>query len=170
MMLSARTGEAWRPAVEVISERRTRDVDVSDGLVAEMLAAARELASLADGRVPRRNRRADLPGMFLCAALRAGLMETLFVSKDARLSADGGTLLVRTDDAKRRVPIKGLGQVVLAGEAGLTTSVIGLLGRNGVRITVLDWHGNVVGILRAEPQSAQRARAAASGSRGSQRC
>ena len=72
-------------------------------------------------------------------------METLFVSKDARLSADGGTLLVRTDGARRRVPIKGLGQVVLAGEAGLTTSVIGLLGRNGVRITVLDWHGNVAG-------------------------
>lgn len=72
-------------------------------------------------------------------------METLFVSKDARLSADGETLLVRTEDARRRVPIKGLGQVVLAGEAGLTTSVIGLLGRNGVRITVLDWHGNVAG-------------------------
>lgn len=72
-------------------------------------------------------------------------METLFVSKDARLSADGGTLLVRTDDARRRVPIKGLGQVVLAGEAGLTTSVVGLLGRNGVRITVLDWYGNVAG-------------------------
>lgn len=72
-------------------------------------------------------------------------METLFISKDARLSADGGTLLVRTDDARRRVPIKGLGQVVLAGEAGLTTSVVGLLGRHGVRITVLDWYGNVTG-------------------------
>lgn len=52
LMLSARTGEPWRPAVEVISERRTRDVDVSDGLVAEMLSAARELASLADGPCP----------------------------------------------------------------------------------------------------------------------
>ncbi len=72
-------------------------------------------------------------------------METLFVSKDARLSADGGTLLVRTEDARRRIPIRGLGQVVLAGEAGLTTAVIGLLGKNGVRITVLDWYGNVTG-------------------------
>ena len=72
-------------------------------------------------------------------------METLFVSKDARLSADGGTLLVRTDGAKRRIPIKGLSQVVLAGEAGLTTSLVGLLGRNRVRITTLDWYGNVVG-------------------------
>ena len=72
-------------------------------------------------------------------------METLFVSKDARLAVDGGTLLVRTDDGKRRVPIRGLDQVVLAGEARLTTSVVGLLGRNSVRITVLDWYGNVVG-------------------------
>ena len=72
-------------------------------------------------------------------------METLFISKDARLSVDGGTLLVRTDNGRRRVPIKGLGQVVLAGEAGLTTSLVGLLGRNRVRITVLDWYGNVVG-------------------------
>ena len=52
LMLSARTGEAWRPAVEVISERRTREVDVNDGLVTEMLAAARELASLAGGPCP----------------------------------------------------------------------------------------------------------------------
>ncbi len=72
-------------------------------------------------------------------------METLFVSKDARLSADGGTLLVRTSDGRKRVPIKGLHQIVLTGEAGLTTSLIGLLGRNRVRITVLDWYGNVVG-------------------------
>ncbi len=72
-------------------------------------------------------------------------METLFVSKDASLSADGGTLLVRTGNGKRRIPIKGLAQVVLAGEAGLTTSVIGLLGRNSVRITLLDWYGNVTG-------------------------
>ena len=52
LMLSARTGEAWRPAVEVISERRTREVEADDGLVAEMLAAAQDLASLADAPCP----------------------------------------------------------------------------------------------------------------------
>ncbi len=52
LMLSARTGEEWRPAVEVISERRMREVEVDDGLVAEMLAAARELAALAVKRCP----------------------------------------------------------------------------------------------------------------------
>ena len=81
-------------------------------------------------------------------------METLFVSKDARLSADGGTLLVRSDNSKRRVPIRGLGQVILAGEAELTTSLVGLLGQNSVRITVLDWFGNVVGSF--EPSSNPR--------------
>ena len=52
LMLSARTGETWRPAVEVISERRTHEVEVGDGLVAEMLFAARELASLAEASCP----------------------------------------------------------------------------------------------------------------------
>ena len=52
LMLSARTGKDWRAAVEVISERRMRKIEVDDGLVAEMLAAARDLASLADASCP----------------------------------------------------------------------------------------------------------------------
>ena len=52
LMLSARTGDEWRPAVEVISERRTREVEINDGLVAEMLSSARELASLAETPCP----------------------------------------------------------------------------------------------------------------------
>src|SRR5206468_2142913 len=55
------------------------------------------------------------------------------------------TLVVTTDAGKRRVPVKTLRQVVILGEAGLTTSVLNLLGRAGVRVTVLDWHGNVTG-------------------------
>ena len=52
LILCARTGSEWQPAVDVISERRTREVTVDDELVAEMLAAARELASLADAPCP----------------------------------------------------------------------------------------------------------------------
>lgn len=52
LMLGARTGQTWRAAVEVISERRTRHVEVDDALVTEMLTAARDLASLADTRCP----------------------------------------------------------------------------------------------------------------------
>ena len=34
---------------------------------------------------------------------------------------------------------------MIAGEAGLATSLLGLLGRSNVRVTVLDWYGNVSG-------------------------
>lgn len=78
--------------------------------------------------------------------MRNDLMQTLYVNKDAKLECEGATLLVRTADApKRRIPIEGLKHIVIAGEAGLTTALIGLFGRTGVRVTVLDWYGNVSG-------------------------
>ena len=52
LMLSARTGEMWRPVVEIISERRAREVPISAERVAEMVAAARDLGSLADAPCP----------------------------------------------------------------------------------------------------------------------
>ena len=73
-------------------------------------------------------------------------METLFVAKDADLSREDGTLLVRRPGLpKKRVPVEGLRHIVVAGEARLTTSLLGLLGRAGVRVTILDWYGNVTG-------------------------
>lgn len=72
-------------------------------------------------------------------------METLYVNRDAKLAREDMTLVVTTDTGKRRVPVKTLRQVVILGEAGLTTSVLNLLGRSDVRVTVLDWHGNVTG-------------------------
>lgn len=73
-------------------------------------------------------------------------METLYVSKDAKLEREDSTLLIRQEGApKRRVPIQSLRHLVIAGEAGLTTSLLALLGRNDVRVSVLDWHGNVAG-------------------------
>ena len=73
-------------------------------------------------------------------------METLFIAKDADLSREDRTLLVRRPGLpKKRVPVEGLRHIVVAGEAGLTTSLLGLLGRAGVRVTVLDWYGNVTG-------------------------
>lgn len=72
-------------------------------------------------------------------------METLYISKDAKIVRESATLVVMTEAGRRRVPVKTLRQVVVLGEAGLTTSVLNLLGRAGVRLTVLDWHGNVTG-------------------------
>ncbi|WP_018632668.1 CRISPR-associated endonuclease Cas1 [Neomegalonema perideroedes] len=73
-------------------------------------------------------------------------METLYLTKDVKISREHSTLLILTaSGARRRAPIEGLKHVIVAGEAHLTTAVLGLCGRNGVRVTVLDWHGNVVG-------------------------
>ncbi len=73
-------------------------------------------------------------------------METLYITKDAKLTREDATLIVRQEGLpKRRFPIHTLRHIVIAGEAGLTTSLLGLLGRSDVRITILDWHGNVTG-------------------------
>lgn len=73
-------------------------------------------------------------------------MDTLFVAKDCRLLREDATLVVETGrSTRRRVPIEGLRHIVIAGEAQLTTAVLGLCGRSGVRVTILDWHGNVRG-------------------------
>lgn len=73
-------------------------------------------------------------------------METLFIAKDASLSQEDRTLLVRRPGLpKKRIPVENLRHIIVTGEAGITTSLLALLGRAGVRITVLDWHGNVVG-------------------------
>ncbi len=73
-------------------------------------------------------------------------METLFVARDAMLSRQDATLLVkRPGHPVRRVPIEGLRHIVLTGESGLTTSLLALCGRRSVRVTVLDWNGNAAG-------------------------
>jgi CRISPR-associated protein Cas1 len=72
-------------------------------------------------------------------------METLFVSKDAKLERRDSTIVVRTDGSVRRFPAETLRHLVLLGEAGLTSALLGLCGQSGIRVTVLDWHGNVAG-------------------------
>ncbi|NYS26387.1 CRISPR-associated endonuclease Cas1 [Rhodobacteraceae bacterium 2376] len=73
-------------------------------------------------------------------------METLYLTKDVKIAREDSTLVVIPAAApRRRVPIEGLKHVIVAGEAQLTTAVLGLCGRNGVRMTILDWNGNVTG-------------------------
>ena len=73
-------------------------------------------------------------------------METLYLTKDVKLVREHSTLVViPSEGPRRRVPIEGLRNVIVAGEAQLTTAVLGLCGRGAVRVTILDWHGNVVG-------------------------
>lgn len=73
-------------------------------------------------------------------------METLYVTKDAKLEREDSTLIIKVPDLpKRRIPIEMLRHVVLAGDCGLTTPILSLMGRNDLRVTVLDWYGNVTG-------------------------
>jgi CRISPR-associated protein Cas1 len=77
-------------------------------------------------------------------------METLFVSRDCVLERDGGTLMVRRKaEAPRRFPVHALRHVVVAGEARLTTAVLILLARTGIRLTVLDHYGNASGAFES---------------------
>ncbi len=52
LMLSACTGQVWRPMIEVISQRRTREVDIDGDIMAEMLATARDLVAMVDAPCP----------------------------------------------------------------------------------------------------------------------
>lgn len=77
-------------------------------------------------------------------------MDTLFVSRDCTLERDGGTLMVRPKaDSARRFPVQSLRHVVIAGEARLTTAVLILLARSGVRLTILDHYGNTSGAFES---------------------
>lgn len=74
------------------------------------------------------------------------MMETLYLTKDVKIAREHSTLVVIPGTGpRRRVPIEGLRHVIVAGEAQITTAVLGLCGRSGVRVTILDWHGNVTG-------------------------
>lgn len=73
-------------------------------------------------------------------------MDTLYLTKDVKIVREHSTLVVMPSSGpRRRVPIEGLRQVIVAGEAQLTTAVLGLCGRHQVRVTILDWYGNVTG-------------------------
>jgi CRISPR-associated protein Cas1 len=81
-------------------------------------------------------------------------METLYLTKDVKIAREDSTLVVSQhgSHSRRRVPIEGLSHIIVAGEAQLTTAVLGLCGRSGVRVTMLDWNGNVTGTF--EPRGA----------------
>jgi CRISPR-associated protein Cas1 len=73
-------------------------------------------------------------------------METLYVTRDAVLEREGGTLVVRIEGSpKRRFPVETLRHVVVAGETRLTTALLRLAGNSDIRLTILDHYGNAAG-------------------------
>jgi CRISPR-associated protein Cas1 len=85
--------------------------------------------------------------MFKCGILLAGRidMETLYISGEADISRDEGTILVKTSGLKRRVPVEGVKHIVVLADGIVTTKFLGLVGRAGVRVSFFDHYGWYVG-------------------------
>jgi len=68
-------------------------------------------------------------------------METLFVTREARLQQRENTLSITIGDRKRSLPIEAIGHLVLLGEVRLNSRLLTLCGKHGVRVSVFDYYG-----------------------------
>ena len=68
-------------------------------------------------------------------------METLFVSREARLRQRENTLAVTLNGKIRTLPIEKVGHLVLLAESDLNTRLLALCGKHGVRVSVFDYYG-----------------------------
>lgn len=68
-------------------------------------------------------------------------METLFISKEARLRRHENTLRVTVAGKSRSYPIEKVRHIVLLSESELNSRLLCLCGQHGVRISVFDYYG-----------------------------
>lgn len=68
-------------------------------------------------------------------------METLFVTREARLKQRENTLSITVGDCTRSLPIESISHLVLLGEARLNSRMLTLCGKHGVRVSVFDYYG-----------------------------
>ncbi len=68
-------------------------------------------------------------------------METLFISREARLRQRENTLSITIEDKTRSFPIETLGHLVLLAESTLNSKLLTLCGKYGVRLSVFDYYG-----------------------------
>ena len=68
-------------------------------------------------------------------------METLFVTRDAKLKQRENTLSISIDGKTRSLPIESIGHLILLGETRLNTRLLTLCGKHGLRISVFDYYG-----------------------------
>jgi CRISPR-associated protein Cas1 len=70
-------------------------------------------------------------------------MDTLYVLRGTEIKRDQNTLVVVTEDSKkRRLPVESLRHIVLLGATRMNTEVATFLGKHGVRLSFLDYYGN----------------------------
>jgi len=68
-------------------------------------------------------------------------METLFISKEARLRRCDNTLKVTVSTGTRSYPIEKVKHIVLLSESDLNSRLLCLCGQYGVRLSVFDYYG-----------------------------
>lgn len=68
-------------------------------------------------------------------------METLFVSREARLRQRENTLTITLEGKVRSFPIERIGHIVLLAESDLNSRLLILCGKHGVRLSIFDYYG-----------------------------
>lgn len=75
-------------------------------------------------------------------------MDTVYLLRGTEIKRDQNTLVVVTEDRKkRRLPIQTIRHVVVLGATRLNSEVATFLGKNGVRLSFLDYYGHFSGSL-----------------------
>ncbi len=80
-------------------------------------------------------------------------METLFVSRDAKLKCHENTLAIAVNGRKKHFPIEKIRHLVLLGESSLNTKLLTLCGKNGVRLSIFDYYGYFKGAFEPIDQN-----------------
>lgn len=75
-------------------------------------------------------------------------MDTIYVLRGTEIKRDENTLVVVSEDRKkRRIPVETLRHLVILGATRFNSEVMAFLGKNGVRLSFLDYYGNFSGSL-----------------------
>jgi len=75
-------------------------------------------------------------------------MDTVYLLRGTEMKRDENTLVVVSEDKKkRRLPVEALRHVVVPGAVRLNSDVAAFLGKHGVRVSFLDYYGNFSGSL-----------------------
>jgi CRISPR-associated protein Cas1 len=69
------------------------------------------------------------------------MTEIVYVTGEADIHRDESTIVLKTDSGKRRIPAEVVRHVVLLWDGTLTTKFIQLCGRDGIRISFIDYYG-----------------------------
>lgn len=73
-------------------------------------------------------------------------METLYVLRGTTIQRKDNTLRITLEDGKKRmIPVQSIGHLVVPTSCKVTTDVLGLLGKSGVRVSIVNYYGQFVG-------------------------